>query len=291
MKKNFQSVFIIVILLLFFLFYLKNITLMMSYFLDYSQLFLTKLVPVSFPFFLLSTLLIEYDIVYFLPIKSSYVSVFFLSLLSGFPSGSKYTRELLERKMIPVEEGNQLLVFSHFPNPLFVFGTIRSILNFSLATKIFCSIFFSNFLLLSFCKRKRNLIQFSKKQNYDFSESLKKAIFSSWETILLIYGTSLFFYLFSVFITHYFSFSTPTFVFLCGVFDLVKGVFATSLLSETLLRSYFILFFLSFGTISIHMQTKSILSDTSLSYFAFLKGRILGTILSFILFSIFLLLY
>ncbi|MBQ6135720.1 MAG: hypothetical protein IJI60_05335 [Bacilli bacterium] len=285
MKKTLKSILIVVILLAFFLFYWIHISQMMNDFLDYSLLFLQKIVPVQFPIFLFSSFFIHYGLFSFLPIPTSF-SIFLLSLISGFPSGSRYAKDLIEKKEITIKEGNQILLFSHFPNPLFVFGSIASVLNFSLARKIFFSVFLSNFsIFLLSIKKEKKKFSFPTSEE-EFSVILSKSIISISKTILLIYGTSIFFYFFSVFVTYYFSFSSGIFVFLAGLFDLTNGVFSTILFSSLIKRSYFILFFLSFGSIAIHMQTKSILIDTPLSYSSFLKGRILGTGLAFLFFRI-----
>ena len=285
MKKTLKSILIIVILIFFFLFYLCHISQMIRFFLDYSLLFWKKLVPVSFPILLFSSILISYGFFSFLPISSS-ASVFFLSLISGFPNGSICAKELLNKKEISKEEGNQILLFSHFPNLFFVFGSVSSVLNPVLTKKVYYSVFLSNVLLFLFCRKKKEKKYFNPIPNVNFSDILSKSIFSASRTILLIYGSSIFFYLFSVFITHYFSFSPFLFSFLCGFFDLTNGVFSTTLFSSFIKRSYLILFFLSFGSLSIHMQIKSILLDTSLSYSSFLKGRFIGTCLSFLIFQI-----
>ena len=294
MKKKSKSILILVTLLFFLGFYLFHASYMIQCFLDYTHLFLQKLFPVSFTFFLLSSLLIQYGIIEafsaLFSINTSSFYVFLLSLLSGFPSGAKYTKELLEKEMIDLEEAKQILMFSHFPNPLFVLGSVSTLIGKEYSLKLLFSIILSNFILFCFSKKKRvkNSISFSSSSSLSFSSALYHAILSSFQTILLIYGTSLFFYLLSVVVTTYFSFSPILFVFLNGVFDLTKGVFSTSILSNFLFRSLFILFFISFGGISIHMQVFSILSDTNLSYSPFLKGRILGTILAFLLFFLFL---
>ena len=260
---------------------------MMNEFLDYSKLFITKLLPVSFPFFILSTLLIEYGITNLIPFASSSFYVFFLSLISGFPSGAKYTKDLFLKKQINEEEANQCLKFTHFPNPLFVLGTISSTLNDSLlAKKIYLAIFLSNFTLFLLSKKEKKVPLEKSNAKKDFSTALSSAITSSSKTILLIYGTSLFFYLLSIAFTKHLSFSCYLFVFVNGIFDLTKGIFSTTLLQDVTLRAYFILLFVSLGGISIHMQTKSILLDTPLSYRSFFKGRIIGTILSLIFFTL-----
>lgn len=292
MKKTYKNIVVLVSLIILLVGYFINSKLVIYNILDYSKLFLTKLFPVSFLFFIMSTLIINYGLIevisYYLNINSSSLFVFILSMISGFPSGAKYSKDLLLTKRINTEEANQIIKFSHFPNPLFVLGSVSTILNNSLSFKILIAIYLSNLIIFLFNK-KTNTIELSNKETNSFSQELSKAIRESLQTIIIIYGTSVFFYLIVTIITKYIYFNTYFFIFINGLFDLTKGVFSTTLISNINIRTLFILFFISFGGISIHMQVKSILIDTSISYYEFLKGRIIGTILAFIILFILLL--
>ena len=282
MKKTYITIFTIVNLIILLILYFINSEYIIKCFLEYNNLFYTKLFPVSFIFFVLSTLLIEYKVLDILPININSIYIFFLSLISGFPSGSKYTKELLDKNIISKEEASNLLLFSHFPNPLFIIGSISSIINKSICFKILISIIISNFIILLLTKKynkKHNTLTYPN----DFSNTLKISIHKSIKTIILIYGTSIFFYLISSIITKYISFNPYSYILISGIFDLTKGVFSTTIINNTIIKSLFILIFISFGSISIHIQVKSILEDTSL-YKSFIKGRIIGTILAIIIF-------
>ena len=100
MKKTLKTIFILVTLLLLLISYLINSKYIISNFLDYTNLFITKLFPVTFINFIFSFLLIEYGLLDLLPVKINGLYVFFLSLLSGFPSGAKYTKEIFEKDVI-----------------------------------------------------------------------------------------------------------------------------------------------------------------------------------------------
>ena len=286
MKKTYKNILVLVTLIIVFILILINSTYIINNFLDYSKLFLTKLFPVSFIFFIFSYIFIEYGfvdiIMYYFNINICGLYVFILSLISGFPSGSKYTKDLLNKNLITEKEANKIILYSHFPNPLFVLSSINSVINDkNICIKLLISIILSNFIILLFTKKKKKTIVTNSFPS-SFSTSLTKAIISSIKTILLIYGMSIFFYLISIIITKYISFNSYFYILLCGIFDLTKGVFSTSIINNTLVRIIFILLFISFGSISIHMQVKSILND-SILYKSFVKGRIIGTIISFII--------
>ena len=284
MKKTLNTVIILVTLLLFFL-YLINSEFVIKYFIDYTNIFITKLAPFTFLNLILISILIDYNFFQVLPIKNSGLYVFILSLLSGFPSGAIYTNELLKKNVINRNIGNYILTYSHFPNLLFMFGTINLIINnISICIKIYISIVLSNFILYLFSK-KSNYINNSNFNNNSFSNILSKNIINSFKNIILIYGISIFFYLITCIIFKYISFNSYIYVFISGLFDLLKGIFITSMISNNNIKYFIILFFISFGSISIHMQVKSIISN-NLSYIYYFIGRIIGTILSFIIFTI-----
>lgn len=291
MKKTSKSILILVSLTILLIFYLCNSRIMVEAILDYSLLFLTKLFPVSLLFFIFSSLLIDYGIIQlfqnYLNINTSSLYVLLISAISGFPSGAKYTRELLEKGLIDELEANNIIKYSHFPNPLFIMGSVYSVLkDNTLCFSILISIIASNLLIYLFSNKSKNVVITKYEEPKDFSKVLGKAINSSFRTLILIYGTSLFFYLIATIITKYASFNSHGFILINGAFDLTKGVFSTTLISNNLLRAFYVLLFISFGGISIHMQVKSIIADTSICYKNFLLGRFIGTGLALIIFLI-----
>ena len=283
MKKTYKTILILVSLIILLITYFINSEYIIKCFLEYNNLFYTKLFPVSFIFFVLSTILIEYKILDIIPININNIYIYILSFISGFPSGAKYTKELLDNKSITKEEASNLLLFSHFPNPLFILGSVNIIIqDKGICLKLLISILLSNFIILLFTKKyKKKYTSITYPNN--FSKVLKTSIYKSIKTIILIYGTSMFFYLISAIITKYISFNPYIYIITSGLFDLTKGVFSTTIINNTIIKSLFILIFISFGSISIHIQVKSILEDTYL-YKSYIKGRTIGTTLSLIIF-------
>ena len=254
-------------------------------------MFLTKLFPVSFIFFIISSLLVDFGIISFLDnvlhIKSTKLYVFTISMISGFPSGAKYTSDLYNKGFISCSDANKLMMFSHFPNPLFIISSLTLVIPNRIITRnILLSIIISNFIIMLFCKIDGNKYNDSNFKKTNFSLSLATGIKSAFEVLCIIYGTSLFFYLISCIILNTFSFSHIYYVLICGVFDLTKGIFSVSLLDSNYLRGIFVLLFICFGSLSIHLQIKSILSDTPINYKYFIFGRILGTLLAFFTFNL-----
>lgn len=294
MKKNYQRIIILVILVILLLLYLLNSSLVIKSILDYTNLFLKKLFPVSFIFFIFSSLLLDYGLIElittYLHLNGSTIYITLMSLVSGFPSGAKYTKDLLDKNLISVKTANYYITFTHFPNPLFILGSVNTIIkDNNLTLLILASLIFSN-IITSIILKKGEIKKHQPTTNHptrDFSKALSIAIINSIKTIILIYGTSIFFYLIATILNHYLTLSTYPYILLNGLFDLTKGVFSTALLSNEILRCLLIIIFISMGGISIHMQVKGIITNTKIEYKYFLIGRIIST--SFAL-SIFLLL-
>lgn len=293
MKKKYQRIIILFILITLLIIYLQNSNLVINSILEYTELFFTKLFPVSFLFFVFSNLLIDYGLIELISktfhCNGSIFYVFFMSLVSGFPSGAKYTADLLNRNLISEKTANYLIKFTHFPNPLFILGSVNLILPDSTFTlKILFSLILSNIILGVFWNPKgKESISTKITPSLDFSTSLSKAIYTSVKVLLNIYGTSVFFYLIVASINHYLTLPPIQYVILNGLFDLTKGVFSTPLIANPMLQAILIIIFISFGGISIHMQVKSIIADTSIHYYNYLLGRIYQAILAVIFFILF----
>lgn len=290
MKKIKTSNIILVVLICLTFLYLTNSVLITKRILIYTKLFIEKLFPASFLFFTLSTLLIEYNAVGSLTKifkkNGAVLYVTIMSLISGFPSGSIYTTELLKKKQITEKTANYLIRFTHFPNPIFILGPISQLFSSkSYAYKILISIILANIIIAIVTKPKEQSKNIER-HNYpqSLSQTLSKATLSSLKTIILIYGTSIFLYLIITIINHYYKMPLISYVLLNGIFDLTNGVFLTSLITNPITKGIIIIFFFSFGGLSVHMQTKSIIADTQIKYKNFFIGRIWGIIIANILF-------
>lgn len=294
MKKNYQRIIILVILVILLLLYLLNSSLVIKSILDYTNLFFKKLFPVSFIFFIFSSLLLDYGLIElittYLHLNGSTIYITLMSLVSGFPSGAKYTKDLLDKNLVSVKTANYYITFTHFPNPLFILGSVNTIIKDNNLTLLILASLISSNIITSIILKKGEIKKHHPTTNHptrDFSKALSIAIINSIKTIILIYGTSIFFYLIATILNHYLILSTYPYILLNGLFDLTKGVFSTALISNETLRCLLIILFISMGGISIHMQVKGIITNTKIEYKYFLIGRIIST--SFAL-SIFLLL-
>ena len=263
--------------------------------------------PSILPFFIVSSLLINYGFVelaaylfkplmFLFGINPNISIAFIMSMLSGFPSSSKYIKELVDKKLINEEEASKALMFAHFSNPLFIIGTISILLNKKISifiliihyiTNIIIGILFRNYHN-TYIKSKMNI----KLPNNNIGLILTKSIKDAIETLLLILGSISVCSFICTIINHTFKFNNILSAIINGLFEITQGLKYVSLLNISLkIKTTISVMFLSFGGLSIHIQIKSILSDTNIKYIPYLISRILHTtisgILSYILFDIF----
>ena len=252
--------------------------------------FIYILFPSIFPFFLISDLLIEYNFVYTLnKLLSKFTKTVFhttsaasfiiiMSMVSGFPSGSKYIRSLYDKKMISINQANYLITFTHFANPLFVLTVTKIIFNNSIIPiYILISMYLSN-IIIGIITRPKTIekeINLYIKKTEDFSSSLTKSIKSSINLLIIILGNTCFFFLITELINTYFNLNSFLAVLINGFFDITKGINSLKVLDTAIIfKAILSITFICFGGINIHMQVKSIISDTSIKYKNFLLGRI-----------------
>ena len=91
-KKLVLSMLVILLLLIFFNsdYIIKNI-------IDYTKLFITNLAFYTLIMYVIASLLVDYDLLEVLNPKS-FITI--MSMLSGFPSGAKYTKDLVDKGYI-----------------------------------------------------------------------------------------------------------------------------------------------------------------------------------------------
>ena len=100
------------------------------------NIWVNNLVPALFPFFIISDILINYNIANYIPlnirnmckkifnISDSMFTILILSMISGFPSNARNTRNLYDKGAMTLQEANHILIFSHFANPIFILTTV-----------------------------------------------------------------------------------------------------------------------------------------------------------------------
>lgn len=298
MKTKYKNIIIIICSL----FFLVNLIIYRNLVFDtvgFSlNIWITSLLPALFPFFIVSDILINYDVIKYFPkvirnsikylfnVSDNGLVIILLSMLSGFPSNARNIKNMYLDKKITKEEGEHLLYFTHFSNPMFILGTIPLILNSNKISKyILISHYFAN-IILGICLRKYNRVNDSNNSNYkedkhNFGLVLTTSIRKSLDSVLGILGTLTVFLIISTLLINFFNLDNTSSLLVKSILELTSGL--KELGSYNLLDKYLLIIsscILSFGGLSVHMQVINELVDTDISYKNYFIGRILQVVLS-----------
>ena len=291
MKKFIMFILIIISILV-----LINSNIVINSIIYSTKIFNNKIFPSLFPFFILSELLINYGFIEFssilfkplmklFKINSNCSFIFVMSMISGFPSSAKYTKDLYDKKYINSLEATKVLTFTHFSNPLFIIGFISLILNKKIGLYILIIHYLTNIIIgLIFRKIIKTEINTNNKinNNYQsFSNVLSNSIINGFKTLFLILGTMIVFLTITNIINEYIGLNPLLKGIFNGALEMTGGINTISNLNISLkLKSTLIGMILSFGGISVHMQIKSIISNTDIKYYPYLVARILHSALT-----------
>ena len=298
MKTKYKNIIIIICSL----FFLVNLIIYRNLVFDtvvFSlNIWITSLLPALFPFFIVSDILINYDVIKYFPkvirnsikylfnVSDNGLVIILLSMLSGFPSNARNIKNMYLDKKITKEEGEHLLYFTHFSNPMFILGTIPLILNSNKISKyILISHYLAN-IILGICLRKYNRVNDSNNSNYkedkhNFGLVLTTSIRKSLDSVLSILGTLTVFLIISTLLINFFNLDNTSSLLIKSILELTSGL--KELGSYNLLDKYLLIIsscILSFGGLSVHMQVINELVDTDISYKNYFIGRILQVVLS-----------
>lgn len=276
-----------------------------------------NLFPSLFPFFVLSEILINYGFIelvseLFKPIfqklfkiSGNAAFVFIMSLLSGFPSNAKYTRQLYLEGKLTDKEATKILMFSHFSNPLFILGTISiTFLNDKklglivmishYVSNIIIGIMFRNYSPSEIKKQKfsikNSILSMHNKRvknNKTIGSIISTSLTNTINTLLLILGVVTTFLIITTIIDNNFHPDLLTKTFISGFLEMTQGLKHVSLLNiSSNYKAILITMILSFGGLSVHTQVLSIISDTKIKYKPFLLARLIHIVISSIICTI-----
>lgn len=185
-------------------------------------LWLTRVFPVLFPFYIITSLAIKYGVAHLIGdmikpftsriFKTSAISgfVFIMSLISGNPSSAFIISQLYEEQLLSKKEAQHLLNFCVFINPIFCIGTIGYAYfnNITIGYIILLSHILGNIIigiLMRFNIKNANYERFSIKEAYQkmvrhkdknndsFGESLTIILQNGMSTMFLIGSFMIFF--------------------------------------------------------------------------------------------------
>ena len=262
------------------------------------NLWLHTLIPSIFPFLLISKLLVKYNILNIINnLFGSYIEKLFkisknstyvvlLSIISGFPSGSIYIKDLLEKKQISVKEANKLITFTSFSSPLFVISFIGETLlnNRNIGINIYL-IHLITGLLVGFLFKSdinRNINNKPINNEESFIKNLIDSLNESFSILINMLGIILFFLIILSLLNTFLPNNIITLL-LKGLIEITTGVIYISKSSLSIkLKSSLIGLIISFNGLSIHFQVKNIINNSNINYKNYLIARIIHAVLCFI---------
>ena len=272
MKKN-----IIINLLLILLLYLiiKNNIVIGINVLSISYVFLNKVLPYFIIIFIISRLLINYNFVYYISKlfnNNIYVYVLIISFISGSPNNVYLIKDLLNKNIICNDDANKLIKCTNFNNPLFLFSMLSSIFNKNIAIYIIVIQLISNIIIYLFNKVSINNV--IKVNTISFNNVITNGIKDASNIIINIY---LIIILFNIVISILPSCLNP----FIGILEITKGLdYIRYLNSSKLVKLLLVNAYIAFGGLSIHVQIKSALIGTNISYYNYFISRIYQVIIS-----------
>lgn len=298
--KRYIDMIVVIICSLFLILFIINRELVFNTVGFSLDIWITSVLPALFPFFVISDILISYDVIRYIPkvIKNLFKKLFnvsdnglvviILSMLSGFPSNARNIKNMYNSNKISKKEGEHLLYFTHFSNPMFILGTLVSI--FLKKKELGLIIFISHYLpniIIGILLRKLNTNKLDTNYNNDINNNfglvLTKSIRKSLDSVFNILGTLTVFLIISSLLINVFNFNNGISLLIKSILELTSGL--KELSNFNLSNSYLVIAsscILSFGGLSVHMQVINELSDTDISYSNFFIGRIIQVILSLV---------
>ena len=299
MKKN------LFITIIFFIF-IFNIEIVMNSVKDASILFFNKIFISTFPFMILSDILFYFDYHIFLvnsflgksiskllKLNDSETTVFIFSIFTSQPNNAVYIKKLLDDNVIDLETANNLLIFTYFPSISFVIGTIGIIMFNSVKIGLFLYLgaILNNILICLFLKNNKvsNNYKFSYKKD-SFINSLKNSIIKTFNNSFIILGNLIIFNIIINLISKYLN-NDFLLIFISLLLEVTTSLnFITfseiSMFFKVLLSSFSI----NFSGLSILFQSFSILGDYKLDIKKILILKLIFSLISSVLLSMFLLL-
>lgn len=313
MKRKLYSITIIFIIILLIISIFTNSNILTSTISFSTNLFIKNIFPSLFPMFVISKILVEIELPkvlgnifkkpmnFLFKTKGEGAFIFFMSMITGFPSSAKYIDDMLDKKMITIKDSEKILMFTFFSNPLFIVNTVGNIffnnISFGFAILI-CHILGNIIIGLLFRNYNKNVLtndnstklslkyMHNKINDINIFKLLFDSIKDSLDILINIFGIVTFIL---IIINLLFSNSNSIITILSsGIAEMTTGLKYLSLSNLDInLKLLISMFFISFGGLSVHFQIMSILNKRKVKYLPFLIARILHGIISVLLLNIF----
>lgn len=314
MRKRLYSFTVIFIIIIFIISIFINSSTLNSTISFSTNLFINNIFPSLFPMFVISSLLVEIDIPkvlgnifkkpmnFLFKTKGEGAFIFFMSMITGFPSSAKYIDDLSDKGFITTRDSQKILMFTFFSNPLFIINTVGNSFFYSykigiillichVLGNVFVGFIFRNYnksILINDNNDFYNNIKYLNNQinNTNLFKTLFESIRNSIDILLNIFGIVTFVL---IIINILFKGNSDIFsIFFSGLVEMTTGLKYLSISNlDFNIKLILSMFFLSFGGFSVHFQIMSILNKRKVKYLPFLISRILHSFISVIILIIF----
>lgn len=242
---------------------------------DGLRLIATAVLPVLFPFFVLTTLILN------LTKTAQPWLVALLSYFSGYPNGARLTQNLYLQNRINLSQAKNLSIITSTPSPVFVIATAGTV--FLHDVKLGCVIFLcavisallNGWLWQTKSTSSPNLITAKPYATLpSFFQSFSDALSSATTAIINVCGVILFFYIGTRLLD-----LAPV---LAGLFEMTTGVARTT-------NPFLIQFFVTFGGLSVGMQQQIFMQSFQIKFRTYLAYKTTHAILACALLALYLL--
>lgn len=273
-----------------------------------------SVLPVLFPFIILSRFWIHYDIPSLIfqitnklvpghPSLAISTSVLLLGLVSGFPVGAVFVKYFYERKLLTKEAAESLLPLCSFVSPMFLLGYVRPLTGYTGDSwSLFCIALYFPVLLWFGMEIRSGKIQvndsvFSEKSYYSKPAPKEDSIREIWLSSLeIIFTIGIYMMLFSVLfglVIHQPAFDLPFFKIILANLEITAGISQIAHMPEIhgILRGMILAASVSFGGLCTMAQVYTILSESDLSLNSYINTKWKTASLSAILLLFFFLLF
>lgn len=265
-----------------------------------------SVVPVLFPFIILSRFWIHYDVPSLIfqlsqtampkhPSLAVAASILFLGLASGFPVGAVFVKYFYDRKIITKETAEHLLPLCSFVSPMFLMGYVRPLTGYKGITWWLFSISLYVPVLLYFGKEifsekiQIDYHGFSQKKGLLNSSSEKGSIREIWISSLeIIFTIGIYMMLFAILFgltMHLPVFDRTFFKIILANLEITAGIDQIASMTEIhgIFRGIVLAASVSFGGLCTIAQVYTIISESDLSLKSYVNTKWKTAILSAVL--------
>ena len=250
--------------------------------LNSTNIFLYKLLPSLLPLYIISRILTNYNMAYYISKlfnNNKYIYIFILCLLGGCPNNVIIIKDLLNKNIININEANKYIKCSFFTNPLFLYTMLSNIFSIKDTLLIIVTNYISNIIIYLFNKDK-NINSINKIYEDKLINVLSNSLKDISIILINIYITIIFFniiiYILPNILNNY-----------KGLIEISYGLnYLSKININYVYKIVLSIIYICFGGLSINIQVYEIIKDTKIKYINFLVSRFIHIIINLILFTI-----